>query len=68
MRKNIGILLLSSLICLAGCNKRSDSNIDINGQITEDSIQTSDSVQLTSAIEQEVDSILKSDTITPHTP
>ena len=68
MRKNIGILLLSSLICLAGCNKRSDNNRDINGQITEDSIQASDSVQLTSAIEQEDDSILKSDTITSHTP
>ena len=65
MSNYIEKLVLLSLISLTCCNKRAD-NKDINGQITEDSIQASDSVQLTSAIEQEDDSILKSDTITTH--
>lgn len=68
MSNCIEILVLIALICLAGCNKRTD-NKDINGPITEDSIPESDSVQLTSAVEQEYDSIMRYDTVSiPQTP
>ncbi|MDE5793160.1 MAG: hypothetical protein K2I08_00385 [Muribaculaceae bacterium] len=60
-------LVLTALICLGGCNKRSDNHKDMNGPIAEDSIPARDSVQLTSASEQECDSIVKSDTITTYT-
>ena len=66
MSNYIEKLVLLSLICLIGCNKRADNNKEINGQITADSIPASDSVQLISAVEQERDSILRSDTITTH--
>lgn len=63
---NIVVVILLSFVYLTCCNKRADNDRDINRQITEDSIQASDSVQLTSAIEKESDPILKSDTITTH--